>query len=106
MFLAHLYLGRQAEPLHEVFLAAYDAVERFDMRLALRFCGVEIMRRLIGVAQLPLELDLAGKRALLHLSHELVTRDDVLKSKRLVAKHHLADLLPSEDDQDADARCA
>lgn len=36
------------------------------------FAGVELMRRLIGVAQLPLSADLASKRRLLQLSERLV----------------------------------
>ena len=39
---------------------------------AKRFAGVEIMRRLIGVAQLPLECGIQGKRDLLLRSRELV----------------------------------
>jgi len=37
-----------------------------------QYAGVEIMRRLIGVAQLPLSLDVAEKRALLALSRRFV----------------------------------
>jgi len=37
-----------------------------------RFAGVEIMRRLIGVAQLPLECGIERKGALLRLSRDLV----------------------------------
>jgi hypothetical protein len=36
------------------------------------FAGAEIMRRLIGVAQLPLEAGLGEKRTLLALSKRLV----------------------------------
>ena len=41
-------------------------------RLALQFAGMEIMRRLIGVAQLPLAADLSRKEALLATSRDLV----------------------------------
>lgn len=47
---------------------------QFDIRLMSRFTGVEIMRRLIGVAQLPLELSLEQKAALLRESRRLVTQ--------------------------------
>lgn len=43
-----------------------------DRRLIDGFCGVEIMRRLIGVAQLPLSCEAGEKRRLLELSRQLV----------------------------------
>lgn len=43
-----------------------------DDALARQFAGVEIMRRLIGVAQLPLVADLNQKEELLNLSRDLV----------------------------------
>ena len=36
------------------------------------YAGVEIMRRLIGVAQLPISLDIEQKRALLQRSRRMV----------------------------------
>jgi 5-methylthioribose kinase len=69
VFLAHL------EFIHARFL--WDAVmENYagevDWPLVRRFAGAEIMRRLLGVAQLPLAADLREKRAWLELSRELV----------------------------------
>lgn len=49
-----------------------------DEQLMIRFAGVEIMRRLIGVAQLPLKQDLAGKKRLLENSREMVLRSGML----------------------------
>jgi 5-methylthioribose kinase len=46
-------------------------VAGLDQRLSDGFCGVEIMRRLIGVAQLPLSCDAGQKHRLLQLSREL-----------------------------------
>ena len=45
---------------------------RLDLGLVAAFAGVEIMRRLIGVAQLPLAYGLDRKQALLQLSRRLV----------------------------------
>jgi 5-methylthioribose kinase len=45
---------------------------RLDLGLVSAFAGVEIMRRLIGVAQLPLAYALDRKQALLQLSRRLV----------------------------------
>lgn len=50
----------------------YSGSAEFSDALALQFAGVEIMRRLIGVAQLPLQVDLGEKKRLLDLSQRLV----------------------------------
>lgn len=73
VLLAHLYLSRQPEELSRKLLGLYgeEAGGRFAST-ARGFAGAEIMRRLIGVAQLPLEAGLEEKRALLALSKRLV----------------------------------
>jgi 5-methylthioribose kinase len=53
-------------------LRSYVAPAGFSWPLAVRFAGVEIMRRLIGVAQLPLDADLARRLELLDVSRSLV----------------------------------
>ena len=71
VMMAHLIMAGEP-PAH------LDAVERAaaddhgDSGLARQFAGVEIMRRLIGVAQLPLSVSLERKRALLGRARELV----------------------------------
>jgi 5-methylthioribose kinase len=60
VLLAHLHLGRQHPET-----GGFDSTAR-------AFAGAEIMRRLIGVAQLPLDAGLAEKRELLALSKRLV----------------------------------
>ncbi len=60
VLIAHLHLARQRAELADV-----DSTAK-------AFAGVEIMRRLIGVAQLPLDADLDEKRELLALSKRLV----------------------------------
>lgn len=72
VFVAHLLLAGQTREAMECFLTAYRPPAGFDETLLLRFAGVEVMRRLIGYAQLPLQTDLAGKRSLLRLARELV----------------------------------
>ncbi len=66
---AHLIFARH-EDMWNIVRTNYthDA----DWQLAARFAGAEIMRRLIGVAQLPLEADLGQKRSWLELSRVLV----------------------------------
>jgi 5-methylthioribose kinase len=71
VMLAHLALARvDVEPAARVVAASVRA--HLDGRLMLGFAGVEIMRRLLGVAQLPLAYGLDVKRHLLDLSRSLV----------------------------------
>jgi 5-methylthioribose kinase len=67
----HLYLAGAEELVRSVF-AAYAGAVSFDASLARQFAGVEIMRRLVGVAQLPLSYGLPNKERLLTLSRRLV----------------------------------
>ena len=63
VFVAHLLLaGKPLEYAFEVF-ACYDGPIGFSRHLALGFAGVEIMRRILGVAQLPLRADLSQENA-------------------------------------------
>ena len=72
ILVGHLLLaGRPLELAQSVF-AHYGADPSLSRSLALQFAGMEIMRRLIGVAQLPLAADLSRKEALLATSRELV----------------------------------
>ena len=74
--LGHLHLAGQPEATCEALLALYverSGVAGGEIRTgARRFAGVEIMRRLIGVAQLPLRSGVERKRELLRLSRDLV----------------------------------
>ena len=53
-------------------LGSYNAPARFSFPLALAFAGVEVIRRLLGVAQLPLSADLATKQAWLATARQFV----------------------------------
>ncbi len=71
VMLAHLAFGGvDAVTASRVLEAARG--DGLDEGLLLGFAGVEIMRRLLGVAQLPLSFGLQGKQHLLTLSHNLV----------------------------------
>jgi 5-methylthioribose kinase len=63
VFLAHLDLSAQAEELSEQVRKYYHLP--VDWHLVQQYRGVEILRRLIGIAQLPLSLSLDAKKALL-----------------------------------------
>ena len=72
---AHLLLAGEPTSRAESVITLYEPVPggRFSPELARQYAGVEIMRRLIGVAQIPtLKADLARKTALLALSRRLV----------------------------------
>lgn len=72
VFYAHLLLSGQAPELCGEWLRRTILPGTPAETLLNQYAGVEIMRRLIGVAQLPLCLPLEDKRELLARSHELV----------------------------------
>lgn len=71
---AHLHLSKQPADICAALLEEYQPQDGFDWALAFGFAGCEVMRRLIGVAQLPLELDLSSKQALLDQSVDWILR--------------------------------
>ena len=71
VFAAHLLLAGEPAARAEQVLELYQP--SLSAELARQYAGVEIMRRLIGVAQIPtLRADLVQKRAWLELSRRLV----------------------------------
>lgn len=68
---AHLKLSQQSNGLKEQFLDTYSS--DFDEKLAAEYESVEIMRRIIGIAQLPLILSLDAKKELLINATETLT---------------------------------
>ncbi len=69
--LAHFALARTKQAVAERVMDAVR-VEGLDEQLLFGFAGTEVMRRLIGVAQLPLPYGMDVKRRLLDLSRSLV----------------------------------
>ena len=79
VFTAHLLLAGEPPERAEAVFAAYRPAETagFSAALARRYAGVEIMRRLIGVAQIPnLHASLARRTALLESSRRLVLESE------------------------------
>jgi 5-methylthioribose kinase len=70
VLLAHLHLAAQPSEFVEQVLQQYEAP--LDEALTRKFAGVEIMRRLLGIAQLPLTSGLSEKARLLALSREWI----------------------------------
>ncbi len=71
VFMAHLLIAQKKESINTL-LVKYQKSFNFDVKLMFGFAGVEIMRRLLGVAQLPIQLDLAQKKALLEEAKNLI----------------------------------
>ena len=69
---AHLYIAGQPQATVDGLFCRYVASASVDRTRALQFAGVEIMRRLIGVAQLPVKFGFDRKEELLRLSRALV----------------------------------
>ncbi|MFT4856361.1 MAG: 5-methylthioribose kinase [Algoriphagus sp.] len=68
---AHFKLSRQADSLKSDFLKKYK--NSYSEAKINKYEAIEIMRRLIGIAQLPLQLNLSEKEELLEsASHQLV----------------------------------
>ncbi|MFN4146332.1 MAG: phosphotransferase [Runella sp.] len=69
---AHLMMAQQEEDTIRQVYQSYGHIN--NPRLVDQFTGVEIMRRLIGLAQLPLSLSLLDKEELLEQAYELVMK--------------------------------
>ena len=72
VFYAHLLLSCQEDDTASFWLRVALEDTRHSKSLVLQYAGVEIMRRILGVAQLPVSLSLETKRDLLERSREFV----------------------------------
>ena len=70
VLLAHIKMAQQTEKTRKLLLDAYEL--NVDMELLNAFEGIEIIRRIIGLAQLPLELPLTTKEELLAYAYQKV----------------------------------
>ena len=68
VLLAHLKLAQQPEDIQSAIVAGYG--HQIDPSLLGQFQGIEIIRRLIGLAQLPLDIDLMEKETLLAFAYQ------------------------------------
>jgi 5-methylthioribose kinase len=74
VLIAHLYLTQQDENLLSIVVAQYDNYTNLNLEILNGFIGVEIMRRLIGLAQLPIQMDLTTKKKLLDFAKTLILK--------------------------------
>jgi 5-methylthioribose kinase len=72
VMVAHLLMAQLDESLIRNSLAQYEPATGFNHALFAGFCGAEIIRRLIGLAQLPLDLTLSERDALLQRAASFV----------------------------------
>ncbi|MDX1905800.1 MAG: phosphotransferase [Bacteroidia bacterium] len=72
VMLAHLQMAGQPQSLLDLVINAYGRPAGFDADLLRHLVGVEIIRRLIGLAQLPLPQSLAEKESLLDSAYAMI----------------------------------
>lgn len=68
VFIAHMKMADQPNEKTELFLSKYNEGQNIVLDLAYRFAGIEILRRLLGVAQLPLEHSIEKKAELMSVA--------------------------------------
>ncbi|MFC3881026.1 phosphotransferase [Algoriphagus namhaensis] len=70
IFMAHLIFGgNTAEEIQNIFKGY---VHDYDVNLQKQYAGVELLRRLIGIAQLPLDFDLEKRKKLLEMGKSMI----------------------------------
>jgi 5-methylthioribose kinase len=74
--LAHLKMANQSEATIEKALKTYKNLNPIDENLCQQFMAVEILRRMLGLAQLPLSLDLSQRESLLKKARALLLDND------------------------------
>lgn len=72
VMIAHMKMAQAPPADIEWVLSAYQRPAIFDEHLRVAFTGVEIMRRIIGIAQLPLALSLEEKAGLMGEAGEML----------------------------------
>jgi 5-methylthioribose kinase len=72
VMMAHGHLSCQSRYTLDLINTCYRRNAGFDEQLLRQFTGIEILRRLLGLAQLPLALSLPQKEALLEKGYQLV----------------------------------
>lgn len=76
VMIAHLKMARFGSNRINTVIRQYKMPDGFNVPLFLQFCGVEIMRRIIGLAQLPLDLSVAEKSDILDFAEQLIHRPE------------------------------
>ena len=72
VMLAHLKMANQPEVMLEKSLNIYKEISSIDEALCQKFMAIEIIRRILGLAQLPLSTNLEERKALLEESRKIL----------------------------------
>jgi len=79
VMIAHMFLSGQEKKVLQRVWKNYQAPANFDTSLLSAFTGIEIMRRLIGIAQLPLTLSISDKINLMSKAAQWIEKENLLK---------------------------
>ncbi|MFI8378539.1 phosphotransferase [Leeuwenhoekiella sp. NPDC079379] len=74
--LAHLKMAAQPEALIDSAIDLYTEKGSLDRQLCFKYMAAEILRRILGLAQLPLTLTLAKRKELLEESRSILVRSN------------------------------
>jgi len=75
VFYAHMLMAQQPQEIIEGIMEHYKKPPTFSDLLYEQYAGVEILRRLLGLAQLPLSLGLKEKEALLKKAYSMLLEE-------------------------------
>lgn len=78
VFTAHLMMAHVRDAEIRSMFEAYVIPRGFDKKLLTQFCGVEIIRRIIGLAQLPLDMTLQEKSLILDRAEQMILEPEQL----------------------------
>jgi len=70
--LAHLKMANQTDKIQKQWIEMYTKQAPLDRALSERFAAAEVIRRIIGLAQLPLDIDLEKRIQLLENAREIL----------------------------------
>ncbi|MGB3145382.1 MAG: phosphotransferase, partial [Maribacter sp.] len=70
--LAHLKMANQSQNLIDKALKMYTNLAPLDEHLCMKFIAVEVLRRILGLAQLPLTINLEQRKVLLEEAREIL----------------------------------
>lgn len=72
VFMAHLYLTKHSDQAITIVQSNYSNYHLLNKKRLNGFIGTEILRRLIGLAQLPLKMELSDKLELINKATQLI----------------------------------
>ncbi len=75
VLIAHLLMAEQPTTIIQSLLNKYQQPQGFNQALFAQFVGIEVLRRLIGIAQLPLNLEVATKQALMEKAEKMIIEE-------------------------------